>query len=524
MVQKQNIIIILNLFCYFVYLIYIVYSTKHTFYSDDAVYASFARFFSAGNISYVIHPAWPPFYPFLSGISFQFFKNWEFSLRIVSATSVVLMLIPMYLFAKKIIGNIWGVFFILTLSLNSVLLKIAVLPQSDALALFLVISSFVCFSLVFFDFDKFNKLIYLSSFLSGLIYLTRAEGSLFFTIFFSFYFLFLVINIILKKIQPKSFYLAPVCLIIFFATISLYVIPISQRFGYLSFSHKFNAQIQQGHAFEIKNGTTWASDVTSIKNPNYSSEYFKGGQDYVLTNFNKLRIWFINKSFIWVGIYITIFPLWFFVIALVGLTKLFTKRFFWNIFFVIYVLIIAIPITIFSTAISDIRYLAWTIPILVFLYYLGWFNIIQFLSNKNYLVLIPAFLSLFFSTTLNDELLFTDRYIKEYNQINFQPEVLKVSEIIRNQRLENPMIMSRHENFEFYSGAQTIYIPQTNIENLIKYAKENKVNFLIAWYREIGKEASYSPFFEENFSHVNLSKIYRTNSLDDPLLVYRLNF
>lgn len=522
MVQKPTLIISFILVVYSAFLFYIIFSTKLTFYSDDAIYANIAKFFVERKWDLIAHPAWPPLYPLFSALFYAFFKSWEISSRAVSALSIILMLTPLYLLSKKIVGQIMAFSLILALILNSTLLKIAVFPQSDALAALFTISSFTFTFLALLEFKRYNKLIYLSSFLLGLSYLTRAEGSLFFIINITFISLFLSTKIILKQISIKLIIVIPVTIIIFFLTISPYVIPLSYQFGYPTLSYKFNAQIKQEHAFALKNNSTWAQEVTSIKSPNFQSFYFKGGIDYILDNFNILKIWYFKKIGAWLEIFNDILPLWFYGFALIGVLSLFRKKLFWPILYTIYTFSVAIPVTVFSTAIADIRYLIWTVPIFYFLYFMGWHNILKFLPNKNYLFFLPLFFSIFLPVTLNDELLHLQAYIKEFNQINYRPEILQVSGFLKSQNGSEAKIMARHEVFEFYSGFETIYIPQTNIDNLIQYAKKYHVDYIIVWHREIGMEKDFKPLFNINFENKNLEKIYQLETHDGPLIVYEV--
>jgi len=404
MVQKQHVVLILILIIYQSFLIYLILNTNLTFFSDDAIYASLARFFLEGKYSLIFHPAWPPLYPILSALVFLFIKNWEISLRMVSALSITLMLLPLFFLSKKIIGSVSSVFFLVTIILNLNILQIALFPQTDALAAFLIVFSFVCMFFAFWDFQRYSKLLFLSSFLCGLAFLTRSEGTLFFAVYLSFLIFFLSAQIFRKKLLFKNFLFVPLFIAIFIVTISPYIYVMKNKLGYWTLSQKFNAQIQQDHAFSFKNNTTWSQEVVSVKNPNYQSDYFKDSTEYILDNFNKYRIWFFQKLNKWTQVALEIFPLWFFMIAGLGLLNIADKKLFWPLTFTLFVFTTTIPITVFSTAIPDIRYLFWTIPIVIFLYYFGFLFLVKKIFRNKYLLIIPFLLTLFFPSTLRSEL------------------------------------------------------------------------------------------------------------------------
>ncbi len=192
MFSRINQIFILLFSFYFLFQLYFILNTKLTFFSDDAIYATLARLFYHGNYSYIIHPFWMPLYPIFSAITYNFIKNWELSLRLVSAISTTLMLIPLFWISKKTLSPILTIIFIISLISNFLLFKVGTFPQSDALATLLLITSFSYLYMSFFTNSGFKKNLFIltSAFFCGLNFLTRPEGTLYFAIFLSLHLLY----------------------------------------------------------------------------------------------------------------------------------------------------------------------------------------------------------------------------------------------------------------------------------------------------------------------------------------------
>lgn len=527
MKSSANIIFTFIFTSFFLLQLYLLLNTKLTFFSDDAIYASLARLITERNFDLALHPFWMPLYPLFSALAYLFFGQWELSLRLISVIASVSLLYPVYLLAKKVVSPEVGIFLSLSIALNYPLIKIGIFPQADALAAFFMLSSF-CVLAISLSQEKLkikNLLVLSSALLLGLEYLTRPEGTLFFAIFLSFLILNLLIQIFLFKKYPlREFLIIPSFILIFFITISPYLIPIHQKLGFWTLSQKFNAQIQQEHAFKYKFNTTWNQETTSVKNPNYKSIYFLNPLSYILDNFNRLNIWFIQKIHSWIKIYLGIFPIWSIPLILLGTGSLLRKKSSWQTAFILYTLFIALPVTFYSTAISDIRYLAWSIPLIYFMYYLGADLITTLIKTKLFKSLVVFFfftLTFLFPSNFFVNLWQLDKFIANYNQIYYLPEIQDLA--IRLSAMKTrPTVMSRYEALEFYSNGKTIYLPQTDIETLINYAKTNNVDFLIAWQREIGSEKNLSLLLENNFTHPRLKLIYSLNSKDGPLKVYTL--
>src|SRR3989344_9468781 len=344
--------------------LWILLNSSYTFYSDDAIYAILARSWTLGEWQYVFHPTWPPLYPGLSAIIALVIPGFENALRFTSLIFGTAVVIPLYFLLRHTMPQFFAISFSLAVAIFTPVLTMSLLPLSDSLAVFLIISGLVSVFLGLNLNDGHRlKLLLLGSGCFGLVYLTRTEG----TMFFFLTLIFLLSQII--RVRTKKYFLTVLLFIsVFVITISPYVIASRVQIGEWSLSPKFSAQIQQGHAFALNpRGTTWAQEVTSAKNPDYQSPYFKNGSDFAINRLYYFFRQYSPKQEKWQQVFLLIFPLWAVPLMLIGAVTILKKTYRWSLLYMIFIMVTAIPITIFSTPVQDIRYLAWTIPL--FLYF-----------------------------------------------------------------------------------------------------------------------------------------------------------
>lgn len=525
--------LVLILIAAFVFRFIIITNSSLTFFSDDAIYASLARAWVQKDWQYVFHPTWPPLFPLFSAFIYLVYPHWETSLRLVSALAGTFILIPLFYLLKRGLSLLHAILFTLAISLFSPMVYTSVFPLSDALSATFIVSSIVS---VFFAIKSRNNLLFLlAGFLLGLTYLTRSEGLMFFSLS-SFYIIFHFAVQSLKQRGKflKNLLLAFIFIAAFIITISPYVVVMRNRFGEWALSTKFSAQIQQGHAFALRgNNTTWSQEVVSVKSPNYKSSYFKNGYSFILEHEDYLIWWFLQKFKHWEGLFMTFFPMWsLFVISIGILNTLFRKQ---NspYFYLFSVILFTIPATIFSTTISDIRYLLWTIPFFLFYFYLGidslfYFSKIFFHLHYKKLSIISAFVATglsFVLPAISPNLMFHPiTYSQEFTKNHYREVFLKVANWIKSDfKKENPKIMARHEMIEFYTNGETIYLPQISYEELIRYAKDYNVDYIIAWAGELGAEEDLITLLNPEIKHPGLKKVYSVPTPEGNLVVYKLS-
>lgn len=512
--------------------IFILVNSSLTFYSDDAIYAMLARFLVEGKWQYFFHPTWPPLYPAFSSLIFLFVKNWEVTLRIVSVIAGSLLVIPLFFLIKKTLSFTHAILFTTTITFFSPIFKLSLLPLSDMLASLLIVSFIT--SIFLGIYLKQSSLFILGAIFSGLTYLTRSEGLLLFLItllYLFFYFLFQIF--VRNTIRFREIIILPLYIGLFFLIISPSTVATRIQLGSWTLSQKFSAQIQQSHAFALnKNGTTWSQEVVSVKSPNYKSSYFKGGISHILNYDDWFFWWFLQKAKKWFELFLELFPLWSIVIMTFGILNLVRKEFFWSLGYMIFIMVIAIPTTIFSTAVSDIRYLLWAFPLFVYLFYLG-INFMFQLPKKSpriikskiglIIAFVPFIASLFFPSFSWNSLLHPISLAKEFTKNHERKEIQEAGLWIREHSpTKNLRIMMRHEGVEFYAKGETIYSPQISYEELIRYAKEHKVDYIVAWTEELTADPNLSILLAEDAELTGLVKLHSIKEDRRILLIYKL--
>lgn len=512
----------------FFYRLFIILNSKVTFYSDDAIYATLARFALEGNWSKFFHPTWPPLYPFATAIAYLIFGNWEFSARFISAIAGSIILIPVFILSKDILSKTVRILLIISVGAILPLVKLSSLPFSDVLAALLIICALTSVFTFFQQTSKLKPLLWAGIFL-GLVTLTRAEGTMFFGLTLAFLLIFWTIQTILaawkSKFSLKLFLPLFTFILVYLITVSPYAIAMRIKLGEWTLSQKFSNQVQQGHSFALKNGTTWIQEVDSISSPNYKSPYFRNGLSYVLDNFDYFRWWFWQKLAIWKMVFAANFPSYVIILFALGLLKLFQKRNFWSLNYLLWVLAWAIPVTIFSTPLADIRYLLWTSIIFTFLYYLSLDQLAKFFTKNSLIKIILPCLGFALSLTWPlfsvpstlQPLQIATSITKDY----YFPEIIEASSWI-NQNSDKPKIMMRHEGIEFLTRGQTIYLPQADYAQTIDYSRKHSVDYLIAWDQELGGDKYLSNLFQEDFTSSELEKVYQIRNKRTNLVIYTL--
>lgn len=488
--------------------LYIIFNSPYTFYSDDAIYAVLARSLTEGQLQYIFHPTWPPLYPSISAFFILLIPGFENALRVVSVIFGTAIIIPLFFLLRKTVSLQGAISFIFALSLFTSLQTLSLLPLSDSLAVFLIISGSVSvfFALLHLNTRLGTKLLLLGSFNFGLAFLTRTEGTMFFFLTLGYLIFYGVL-----KYRTKAYFLTVLAFVfVFFLTISPYLLAIKNQIGEWSLSQKFSAQLQQGHMFALnKQGTTWAQEIDSAKFPSYSSLYYKNGTEYLLDRLYSFMQQYPQKQTKWINVFLSIFPIWALVLILAGaLASFLDKKHFWQEFYIVFLLLLAVPITIFSTPMQDIRYLAWAIPIFLYLFYKG---INAAIRKKNFAALLTFLAVLTFPgvsvTNIIDPSGVAVNFNNTYNKYELKDAGLWIK---NNSKYTNPKLMMRHEGVEFYSGGETIYMPQTTYEEVLKYAKKNGVEFIVAWDEELAADEQLKVLLDREVKHPGLMEVYFT--------------
>lgn len=498
--------------------LFIIRNSSLTFFSDDAIYASFARFWFEHDFAQVFHPFWPPLYPFVSSLIFPIIRDWEITLQVVSLITSLILLIPIYFLAKHFTSKLGATLASISTFLITPIVEKSIFPMSDMLATSLIISSLVTFYFALVKNE--TKLFVLSAALLGLTYLTRSEGTMFFGLSLVYLAGYTMLGTLFKKLPKKNLKTIPLFLITFLIIISPYAIATHNQLGFWTLSQKFNAQIQQGQAFEIRNNTTWAQEIWSVKSPSFNSRYWRDGGEFVLNNFYRLQKSFTERVEKWQDLLLSYFPLWLLAISAMGLFWI-KRKTVWSDFFIIYILVIAVPITVFSTSVIDIRYLLWVIPFLVLLFYKGLFNLLQKFPPSARIIL--SFVLVILTPAFSLYPLDVSAYSQGFTKAHYRPQLVEIAQFTKEHTTSGePKIMTRHEAIEFYARGKTIYIPQLPYSEVVNYAKKNDVDYIIAWHRELIQEEQLKTLSDPNIPRDELKIELFLGTPEGNMIVYTL--
>ncbi len=504
----------------------ILLNSGYTFYSDDAVYASLAKALSRGQFAYFFHPTWPPLFPAVSALIHFIIPTWELSLRSISFISASILLIPFYFLVKESLTKFHAFLFCLSLLMFVPLMDVTFIALSDALFIFLITSAVVLIFLALFSQKHIERNLMASSLIFGLSFLTRSEGLMFFSltvIFLLGYWIFQYSSN--KKIISRKLRTILICAAIFLAVISPYTIALRIQLGEWTLSQKFSAQMQQGQVFELRsNGKTWAQEVASAKFPNYKSPYFKNGASIMLNRFYIYLNSFNRKLLHWEKIYLSIFPLWFWPLTVIGLFGAIRKKMFIPLIYLFSIMCISIPVIIFSTPTFDIRYLLWSFPFLLYLFYLGFYNIFLYFPRfAKIAALVPFLTTLLLPSMSLKNITEPYQYADKLTSIHENKEIIEVSDWIKeNIPHKNLKIMMRHEGVEFYTEGETIYMPQVSLPKLLDYAKINNVDYILAWDLELANDENLNILMDNETIIPELNKIYSSERGKSKIIIYEL--
>lgn len=500
--------------------LWILFNSSYTFYSDDAIYATLAKNWTTGEWQNIFHPTWPPLYPLFSALFSLVVPTMEDASRLSALIFGTAVVIPLFFLLKPTLSLSCAVSFCLAIFLFTTLTTMSLLPLSDSLSTFLIICGIVS---IFFalsgNIHHQRKTLVAGSFFFGLTFLTRAEGTMFFfltTLFLILYFfLRLRVNKSIRPFLPTLM----LFILVFLLTASPYIIATRVQTGEWSLSQKFSAQIQQGHSFAInKYGTTWSQEIVSAKSPNYKSLYFKNGTDYLLNRLPYFLHIYPQKQQKWQQIFLTIFPVWSIPLILIGAAGLLNKKYRWATVYLVYIFIMGTFMTIFSTPVADVRYLLWNIPILLFLFYSG----VKIILRNGGVSALTAFIAVLTFpgvslANISNPSLVAAQFTQSYNK----SELRLAGEWIKNNtESQNPKIMARHEGVEFYSGGETIYLPQLSYNQVLVYAKKNAADYLIAWDEELGGDKKLAFLLNSQINHPGIQNVYSVKGRGQ-IIVYK---
>lgn len=144
------------------------------FHSDDAIYMSMARAFYEHRFEALLHSHWRPFYPIVATLFYPLTHDWAITARYVSLFFGSLLIVPVYLLSKPLVGRMLAVLAAVLILSYQPLITASVRPLTESLFVFLFWLG-LFFVTSGFRLNK-KKLIFFGGITWSLAFLTRNEG------------------------------------------------------------------------------------------------------------------------------------------------------------------------------------------------------------------------------------------------------------------------------------------------------------------------------------------------------------
>jgi 4-amino-4-deoxy-L-arabinose transferase-like glycosyltransferase len=97
----------------------------------------------------------------------------------------------------------------------------------------------------------------------------------------------------------------------------------------------------------------------------------------------------------------------------------------------------------------------------------------------------------------------------------------QAAEWIRSQGVKSPLIMATGPWPAFYAGGRHLYIPNEEFNVVLAYAKRKKIDFLVVQKGSLDKTPTLAPLLEGNIP-AELSLVYEYGDKESRLLIFRL--
>ncbi|MDF1498826.1 MAG: glycosyltransferase family 39 protein, partial [Patescibacteria group bacterium] len=431
-----------------------------------------------------------PGYPILVGIADYFFNDLVFSARFVSFVAGFLAVYLFYLIGKQLHSKKVGLFASALAAIHYVLVIISAETLSESLGLlFILISLYLYFRLV----DNYkNWLAMLLGCSIGYLYLIRSEGILLLALPV----VFLLINIKKAKIK-KSLKGFSLIIIFFLIIVAPYFYFLYQNTGKLIYNGKTTpnlivSKILNGKDFGNMSETEYNTyektfshydeKTNSIKLPEEFSDINLAS--YIIDDLAKFFQIFLKgassetrvlSDTYWLAVFLI--PILLFVLFII------TKKFKPDEKVFVLFLLLFLFLSIFPIFHIESRYLLQPFIFIIFLSSLGCFLDDKMILSRKY---ISELIKMFFLSLKLSIFVFVFIFSTYYLFFNSNDHINRhkiAAEYIKNNskiNYENIIIMSRKPEVAFYAQSKkSVPVPYTNIENVLKFAKANKVNYIV---------------------------------------------
>lgn len=502
---------------------------RRDLYSDSVIYMSMARRFLEGQPEYLLHPMWQPLYPLTSAFFFLIFKDWLVAARMVSVVFGSLLVIPVYLLTKNLLGKYPAVLASLLVIFLKPLTVSSIAPLSEALVIFFFWSG------LYLLWKGVQKANYFFSFLAGiswgLTYLTRTEGAFAlagFTIMTFFYLAWRTLSRHSTKMFPQGWLQSKQLMVIFLLVLSGFLLIYSPFFIGMRIKYKKSFSLAKAAAlFNVDGGavkfnhdktSTWAQDIWSIRTFNPNSEFFiyTGYQNPERRKYLFLDTWtriciFFQRYF---QGYFGILGI---ILALIGCLKLLRSQKTFSLIFIPVLMIMFVSLSFFAPSAQE-RYIFWILPFFIISIIAGITFLASTLKRINSISLTVIFL--FFVFTQRDNYLFL--YISSPGKIaapNDSVAALSAVDSWLSKKYPGATVMAGHERVVFSNRGLLVYQPNAqDPEEFLSYARLKKVDFIVATRGEAPPVMEY--LYKTPKNYPGLTLVYSRPDLS--IYIYKL--
>jgi 4-amino-4-deoxy-L-arabinose transferase-like glycosyltransferase len=449
--------------------------------TDDAYYASIARFFAGGYWERALDPYWSPFYPFLVSIPFRLGVSLEASGIAVSLLASAGSVILCFFLAKLIAGTRVAIIAAVIAALHPRLVIISQTFMTEALYLFLACAALALFcsqlNADILNRKKFSVVIFFFiGFILSLAYLTRPEGILYFALLFA----LCIANLTPKKIPFIKFvslkasgwnYSLPLIMLLGFVITSFpYLYNVARIEGRLLFGAKGSANFYGAYKddYEQAGITVDKSDHDYIRGPKQAR---KPG-NYHMLNFLRRRPGLIIKRTIQNiprALLDKIPSLMYWPLTLLSLFGLIYRK---NVprssYEKIFGIWILIPVVIYSPLFLLRRFFVITLPILIVWCAVGIEELRHMMSRKVFLIFTSICVVLL--------LIYTNFSISSKQS----PILYKEAGLwLKKQAGRNLIVSGRKPELSFYAEAEFCPLKAQTVDDLQNFLAEENVTHLI---------------------------------------------
>src|SRR3989338_4641110 len=531
---KYEVIVLFILLALALFIRIFIFQTQKVIETDGPYYAELGKNLISGH-GYVdiegnLNLLLTPLYPVLIGLLSLIIKNLELSARLISITFGVLLVIPVYLIAKKFHGKKIGYLSALFIALYPPLVYISTITYTDSLYLFLLFTSLYIGWLALTE-NKI-KLYLILGLMLGLCYLTRPEAV--------FYVLFFSVLIFLKfiktlKVNMKQVISGLILLIFSFLIISSpYLIFLHEHTGKWSLSQKTDV------VFKFRENTLYSpeyekanfglsADGKSLNLSPYDATAKQSMLSVILSDPAGITKRYVSNIYAENSQIIpSLFPFIFIVIITIGIfSSSWDKENYKKELFLI--VLSLYPLLLYPLFWVEERYLLPITPIFIIWLAKGSLELSNWakktlnnLSVKINNKIIPILIiSLVLIAFLIGNLIITSSLNPKYEKSD-QAIEHKEAGLWLKENVQNPVVMSRKPWVSFYSEGNFVMLPYADYNETINYARYNNVEYLVIDERYIPALRPQLTFLLNEENTKDLELVYKNTDYKYKILIYKL--